>query len=130
MSARRDGTRVSDDMSEILVREATREDAETILSLLYAAFQEYVGVLDPPSSVHKETVESIREQMGQMHWVLAEEAGMPVGCVMYENRGEYVYLGRLGVPPELRGRGIASALMRFVEANALEMGISSLQLSV
>lgn len=117
-------------MSELQLREASANDAEAIIVLLYAAFEEYIGVLDPPSSVHKQTAESIQAKMGQAHWVLAEQDSAPVGCVMYENRGDYVYLGRLGVTPELRGRGIASALMRYVEARAQEIGVPAVQLSV
>ncbi len=104
------------------------EDAAVILDLMQRAFAEYKGVLDPPSGVHKETVETVREHMQTGTWVFAKAEGTPVGCVYFEPRDEFVYLGRLSVPPEFRGRGIAEALMDYVEEHARRMGMRSVQL--
>ena len=117
-------------MSDIEIHLAGPDEAAAIVELLHSAFQEYVGVLDPPSGVHKETVAGVRERIKTAHWVLAERDGTPVSCVMYENHGDYIYLGRLGVPPALRGSGIGSALIDYVEARALAEGVTRVQLSV
>jgi len=117
-------------MRNLTIYQAGPDEAATIAELLHSAFQEYIGVLDPPSSVHKETVAGVRDKMKTAHWVLAARDGIPVGCVMYENHGDYVYLGRLGVPPALRGTGIGGALMDYVEAQALAEGVTRVHLSV
>ncbi len=114
----------------ILLRRATASDAPVILELLRRAFQEYDGVLDPPSGVHKETLDSVREKMEMGAWTLAFEHETPVGCVWHETRGECVYLGRLAVLPEARGRGIGRALMDEVETQARAEKIYRVQLGV
>lgn len=118
------------EIGELILYEAGPDDASAVVELLHAAFREYFGVLDPPSSVHAETVESVREKLKTVHWVLAERQGTRVGCVMYENRGEYIYLGRLSVPPAFRGRGIGSALLDCVEARAIAEGVTRVRLGV
>lgn len=114
----------------MICREAGDADAPLIVEVLYRAFREYEGVLDPPSGVHKESVASVREKMETGHWLMAEEDGRAVGCVWYENRGEYVYLGRLAVAPEFRGRGIGDALMQAVEAGARAENVLCVRLGV
>jgi GNAT superfamily N-acetyltransferase len=47
---------------------------------------------------------------------------------MFERRENYLYLGRLSVPPEYRGRGIASTLIDYVEAEARRLHLESVQL--
>jgi GNAT superfamily N-acetyltransferase len=116
--------------SKIDLIEANAQDAETIVRILHAAFEEYRAVLDPPSGVHKESVESVREKMQPGRWVIAEMERRDVGCVFYEPRDEYVYLGRLAVLPEFRGRGIAKALLDYVEARAREWGFTRVRLGV
>ncbi len=114
----------------ITLRAATVQDAATIVNVMQRAFQEYVDALKPPSGVHKETVESVREKINTGQWVLAERAGQAVGCVWYEVRGDHVYLGRLSVPPEFRGNGIAGTLMDYVETQARAHNIFCVELSV
>lgn len=114
----------------ITLRAATVQDAATLVNVMQRAFQEYADALNPPSGVHKETVESVREKINTGQWVLAERAGEAVGCVWYEMRGDHVYLGRLSVPPEFRGNGIAGTLMDYVEAQARAHHILRVELSV
>jgi predicted N-acetyltransferase YhbS len=117
-------------MSEVQVRLARSDDAEMIVALLHAAFDEYRSVLNPPSGVQRETVESVREKMRTGAWLIAEDKGVAVGCVFSEPRGEFLYLGRLGVLPPARGRGVGRALMQLVETTAREQGFSRVRLGV
>lgn len=114
----------------VQIRPATENDLETLVDLLHRAFQEYQGVLDPPSGTHKETVESVRAKMEAGGWALAESGGEPVGCVWFEHQDDALYIGRLSVPPEYRGRGIANALMDYVEHQAQKEGILRTTLGV
>jgi predicted N-acetyltransferase YhbS len=117
-------------MNEIHLRQADAQDAETIAQILHAAFAEYRDVLNPPSGVHKESADTVRAKMQSGHWLLAECDGRAVGCVFYEPRDGFMYLGRLGVLPHMRGRRIASALMDQVEARARAAGFSRVRLGV
>lgn len=117
-------------LPELLLIAATDADATVLVNIIRAAFAEYQGLLNPPSGALKESVEEIRESMRTARYVLALVGKDAVGCVMYEERGEYLYLGRLAVLPPWRGRGIARALLDYVEGRADEMGITSVRLGV
>ncbi|MBI4671535.1 MAG: GNAT family N-acetyltransferase [Chloroflexi bacterium] len=119
-------------MSKIVLVEANGQDAETIVRVLHAAFAEYRGVLNPPSGAHNESVASVRARMQTARWVLAETAveRRTVGCVLYEPHTEFMYLGRLAVLPEFRGRGIGNALIEYVEKKARQAGYTRVRLGV
>jgi ribosomal protein S18 acetylase RimI-like enzyme len=113
-----------------MLREATKADIPTIVAVTRAAFDEYLGRLDPPSGVHKETIESVGEKLAAGHSVLALVDGAVVGSVYYSPAPEYVYLGRLAVLPAYRGRGVGTALVEYVEARARELGRARVRLGV
>lgn len=117
-------------MSDIALREATVADAGMLLQVLQTAFAEYREQLDPPSGVHRETVETLREKMRTTQWLIALEGEQAVGCVMCEPREDYLYLGRLAVLPAFRRRGIGKTLIEYVEAHARAEGFSRVRLGV
>lgn len=117
-------------MNELEIQWASDADAETIVQILHDAFREYDGVLVPPSGVHRETVESVCAKMQTGQWLLARDNGRAVGCVWCEPRDGYMYLGRLAVVPERRGRGIGDVLIDAVETRARELGFTRVRLGV
>jgi predicted N-acetyltransferase YhbS len=117
-------------MGELILREATDDDIPTIVAITLAAFGEYLGRLDPPSGVQKETVESVREKLASGHSVLALLGGQAIGSVFYKPEPEYVYLGRLAVLTAYRNRGAATALVGYVERRARELGRPRVRLGV
>ena len=117
-------------MSSITLHEATDADIPALVAVLMAAFEEYRGVLDPPSGAHDETEERLRVTLREAHAVLARAGGELVGCVFYAPMSNYVDLFRLAVLPAYRRRGIARALVAEVEARALALGIPRMQLGV
>jgi predicted N-acetyltransferase YhbS len=117
-------------MSEIALREATDDDIPTIVAVTRAAFDEYIGWLNPPSGAPNETPEKVRAKLASGHGVLALIGDRVVGSVYYSAEAEYVYLGRLAVLPEYRGRGIGNALVAEVERRACELGVARVRLGV
>ncbi len=117
-------------MDELVIVEATEADAATITQILHTAFEEYRGVLDPPSGAHAETVEHVRERMTVAHVGLARYGGVPAGCVFYEPKEGGIYFGRLAVLPEYRQHGIGRALVDYVESQARAMGMTRVRLGV
>lgn len=145
-------------MITVTLHEATDADLPTALAILHVAFEEYRTMLDPPSGVHAETVERLREKTQNGRIVLAsaqtnvEEqnlsngdpvsehnsvvsrrssvVGSVVGCVFYERRDGYIYLGRLAILPAYRGRGIAHMLIGYVEERARNAGLARVRLGV
>jgi GNAT superfamily N-acetyltransferase len=126
-----------DSLNEIRLRPASEADIPTIVALIHAAFKEYDGAIDPPSGAHKESEDKLREAMKIDRAVLAllnptvERAGdQAAGCVLYRAESDHMYFGRLAVLPAYRGRGIAGALIGYVEARAAELGLGRVRLGV
>lgn len=119
-------------MSDFTLRQAATADAARIVSILHAAFEEYRGWMNPPSGVLKESVESVLQKMQTARWVLAETVRerRAVGCVLYEPRDEFMYLGRLAVLPEFRRRGVGDMLIESVEAEARRQNYTRVRLGV
>jgi ribosomal protein S18 acetylase RimI-like enzyme len=101
--------------SDILLREATGEDAPSLVAVIHAAFEEYRGVLQAPSGAHGETEESLDGKLRTARAVLAFVDREAAGCVFYERRLDHLYLSRLGVIPAFRSFGIGRALVEYVQ---------------
>jgi len=114
----------------VRLREATGDDAPTIVAVLQAAFEEYRGRLDPPSGAHGETIEKVRDVMRAACGVVALDGDQVVGCVFYAPEGGHIDLFRLAVLPAYRQRGVGRALIEYVESRALALGIPRVQLGV
>jgi GNAT superfamily N-acetyltransferase len=116
--------------AEPRVREASSHEAGLLQSILRRAFSEYEGRLDPPSGVHSETVDSIRDKLGEGGALICEFGGVVAGCIFYAPKAGYLYVGRLAVLPEYRRHGIGDLLMQAAERRAAELGLSHVRLGV
>jgi GNAT superfamily N-acetyltransferase len=115
----------------LTLREAAPSDAEVVYQVTKAAYEEYSGVLDPPSGVDREALESVQDLLREGGAILALIDGMAVGAVRYERRDNgSLYVGRLAVLPSHRRRGIGRALMAAAEETARRMGLAPITLGV
>jgi predicted N-acetyltransferase YhbS len=105
-------------------------DAPAILVVIKGAFAEHAGKLSPPSSAEHKTVEIVRAELAVADALVAESEGRIVGCVFFRPQGSALYIDRLAVFPQHRGRGIATALVAEVERVARAMPCDYLILSV
>jgi ribosomal protein S18 acetylase RimI-like enzyme len=101
---------------------AAPSDAPLVHRIMQEAFEEYRGVLEPPSSTHEETVEDVRRAFATGGAVLAWQGEEAVGSARFQPRPEYLYVGRVSVLPAWRGRGIGAAMMTFIEEHARALG--------
>jgi ribosomal protein S18 acetylase RimI-like enzyme len=87
-----------------------------------SAFAEYAGKLPVESGALSETLSDVIDAMAQGGAALAFIGDTPVGSARYLLEDEDVYVGRVAVLPAYRRRGVASALMHFMEdvARSLE----------
>jgi ribosomal protein S18 acetylase RimI-like enzyme len=115
---------------EIRPFDPERDDLAEIVALVHRAFGEYRGVLKPESGALSETVESLAMRLEENRLFLAEEAGKLYGAVFASRKGDAVYLDRLSVDPEVRGRGIAKRLIEAVESHARGIGVVRVTLGV
>lgn len=84
------------------------------------------GVVDPPSSMHRLTVEDLASGAGET-WVIGAP---PVACVVLTPRPGVLYVGKLAVATTERGRGLARTLLDQADVRARELGVSAIELQV
>ena len=101
-------------------------DFGPVLRLIRAAFAGMEGRIDPPSSMHglSEAALAAMAQAGEV-WVI----GVPVvAAVVLTPQAGHLYLGKLAVDAEWRGRGLARSLVDLASARAAERGLPAVQL--
>ena len=111
------------------IREATTEQIPLVRQIVLDSFEEYRGVLDPPSGVHSETLEETVEIIGRGGALIAFVSDEPVGTARYERKPDHLYCGRIGVLPAHRGLGIGRALLSAIEHVAKDLGFTEVRLA-
>lgn len=103
-------------------------DWTAFLALIRAEFAYMDGVIDPPSSMHRLTVADIAAQAesGEV-WGIGVP---PVACMFLTIKGEWLYLGKLAVAAERRGKGLARALIQIAMTRAATLGLSGVELQI
>jgi GNAT superfamily N-acetyltransferase len=101
-------------------------DWGAILTLIREAFAAMEGRIDPPSSMHSLTPETIAAQAetGEI-WVIGSP---PVACMFLTRRPHALYLGKLAVAARYRGHGLARRLVAVAEARSRALGLPVLEL--
>jgi predicted N-acetyltransferase YhbS len=116
------------------LRPHTDTDVPALLAVIRAAFAQYRGRIDPPSSAEHKTVEIVRAELAQADAVVAEADGRIVGCVFYRpvtnDWGTSMYIDRLAVHPDARGQGLADRLLAEAERATRARGLAAMMLSV
>jgi ribosomal protein S18 acetylase RimI-like enzyme len=108
-----------------MIRAITTADADMVAALIRSAFAD-LG-LEPPPSALRVTAEDVAAHLGAGgSGALYETAG----CVLWAVRDDGLYLSRLAVQKEARGRGIGSALLAHLEAVARAAGLARMHLQV
>ena len=103
-------------------RHATQEDLPATLALIQSAFAFMEGRIDPPSSMHRLTVDDLAQSEV---WVIGAP---PLACIVLTPKTDALYLGKLAVAEAERGKGHARTLIDHAEARARALGLSALEL--
>jgi ribosomal protein S18 acetylase RimI-like enzyme len=117
-------------MDTVMVRTATLAEAPLVLKIVQEGFEEYRGVLNPPSGAHRETLDLIQGKMTEGGAFIAWMGETPVGAVVHEPYEGALYLGRLAVLPTYRKHGIAHLLVEAIENLARERQLPKVTLGV
>lgn len=104
------------------------DDWPALLALLREAFAFMDGRIDPPSSLARLDADGLRAKARDEHLIVATEDDRLVGCVFAAPRAEALYVGKLAVVADRRGRGIARALLLAANAVARRHGLGTLEL--
>lgn len=101
-------------------------DWPALLRLIQAEFAYMESRIDPPSSMHRLTPDSIAAQArdGEV-WAIGTP---PVACVFLTPKADALYVGKLAVAALSRGQGLARTLLTLAETRAKAMGLAALEL--
>lgn len=101
-------------------------DFEPILRLVQDAFAYMDARIDPPSSMHRLTVKDIAQQAttGEI-WAIGTP---PVACMFLTNKGNCLYLGKLAVSADQRGKGLARQMVAVAADRARALNLPAVEL--
>ena len=110
------------------IEQITRSDK--IIRIIHAAFERYKN--DPmPSSALSETAETIeKERQSGLKVFGIFDNGELCGVVKATTNVDYIYFARLAVLPNHQRKGIASALLLFLESYAKKQKIQRIECKV
>lgn len=97
---------------------------------MLAAFAEYEGALPVESGAHTETLADVRAAIGEGGAILAFDGHVAVGSARFRPEGDDLYVARVSVRPEFRRKGVASAMMRFLEGVATQYRKNAIRIGV
>jgi GNAT superfamily N-acetyltransferase len=99
-----------------------------LLSVIRASFACMDGVIDPPSSAHRLTPESLRDKAEAEIGFIALAGDEIAGCAFLAEKADCFYLGKLAVAPAYQGCGMGKRLLAAAEAHARAAGKSIIEL--
>ena len=97
-----------------------------VLSLIQSTFAYMEGRIDPPSSMYRLTEDHVglRLRKGEV-FVIGDTVD---ACMFVEQKGEALYLGKVAIRANLRGKGRFTALIAKAVDVALARGLSALEI--
>jgi ribosomal protein S18 acetylase RimI-like enzyme len=115
---------------DILVREATADDAQLIADLTRAA---WAGKVSVTSSGHRETAVKVADHLREGGGFLLLDGEKPIGSVRWlplDAEPDVWEILRMGVLPGYRGTNLSQHLLEAVIHHALAAGIEEVRLAV
>jgi GNAT superfamily N-acetyltransferase len=103
-------------------------DWSEVLNLIRHSFAYMDGVIDPPSSAHRLTLDSLKEKAGKEIVFAAYDEDALIGCVFIEFRSDSAYVGKLAIDPQHQQAGIGRLLIEAAEKEARHAGLQALEL--
>ncbi|WFU47639.1 GNAT family N-acetyltransferase [Sinorhizobium terangae] len=101
---------------------------EELLALILASFAYMDGRIEPPSSAHALTAETLRRKTeDEIAFVALAERDL-VGCVFCKPEADCLYIGKLAVAPSAQRRGAGRLLLAVAEETARELKLPALRL--
>lgn len=101
----------------------SKSDFFEVLRLIRSEFAYMDGRIDPPSSMHRLTAEDLARS-GEV-WAMGHP---PVACMVLTPKDDFLYLGKLAVAGDQRGKGLARRLTDHAIARAQALGLPAVEL--
>lgn len=107
------------EMMNIKIWLASEDEIPIVHKLMLEAFEEY-RFLDVPSSALNETVDTLRTALENdlEQALLCSVEGVPLGSLRFTLTENSLYFSRVSVTPNARGKGIAKAMLAWLEKYA------------
>ena len=117
-------------MSEIALRRLDNgfDRWDALLALILASFAYMNDRIDPPSSAHALTFETLKAKALSEIAYVALDGEQLVGCIFCRPEAQSLYVGKLAVLPAAQGKGIGKRLLGLAETTARELGLKALRL--
>jgi hypothetical protein len=116
------------DGGDLRIEVASPKHAETVHSITYQAFMEFRGHLDPPNGSDFETPDDIVQQMLKGGALIGYVDGSAAASLRITARPDHLYIGRVGVVPPQRSKGIGRAIILQAELIAAGLNLSEVRL--
>ncbi|WP_141430612.1 N-acetyltransferase [Bacillus sp. 03113] len=103
----------------IEIKLAAEEDIPIVHKLMLEAFEEY-RFIDVPSSALNESLETLQLSFknGSENALLCLVKGLPIGSSRFTLKDDSLYFSRVSVSPNARGKGVAKAMLLWLEKYA------------
>ena len=113
------------------IRIATEKETPMVHKLMLEAFEEY-RFLEVPSSALNESLETLQNAVksGSEKALLCFVDEEPLGSSKFTRKGDSLYFSRLSVAPKARGKGIAKAILEWLEKYANDNEIMKMECRV
>jgi GNAT superfamily N-acetyltransferase len=99
-----------------------------VLALIRSSFAYMDGAIDPPSSAHRLTLETLAQKARDEIAFIALEDETLLGCIFLRPEATSLYVGKFAVPPLAQSKGVGFALLGKAEEVALGLGLMALRL--
>lgn len=101
---------------------------EELLALILGAFAYMDGRIDPPSSAHALSAQSLQQKIADEFAFGVSDGERLAGCIFCKPESDCLYIGKLAVAPDFQGRGIGRLLLAKAEATARTLDLPALRL--
>jgi GNAT superfamily N-acetyltransferase len=104
------------------------DSAELIHRITREAFEEFRGFLDPPNGSDFETPEVVATQMLKGVALIGYVSGAGAASLRITLNPDHLYIGRVGVVPRMRCKGIGRAMIHRAELIAAHLQLPEVRL--
>lgn len=109
-----------------MIRIATMDDVSTIRVCAIDAYQKYIALIGKKLAP---MLADFEEQIAQGYVYVAEEHdGQIGGFIVFCQRDDHMFLENVAVKSSATGKGLGKSLIKFCEAEAMRIGLLSVEL--
>jgi phosphinothricin acetyltransferase len=113
---------------DLQIETASLAEANLVHHVTQEAFREFRGVLNPPNGSDIETVDDVGQQMISGGALIGLVSGSAAAALRITINPGHLYIGRVGVVPQHRRKGIGAAMIATAEQIAIKLLLPEVRL--